>query len=408
MILPPASQASTTTVAATASVVASSLAAGGGSAAGDLQGLIVVGLMPCSSPYVKGVAEAGRRAVLPLHIGSGESSGLIGCLVIIGGIGLAHFVGSVMFFRLFPQKCGEAGFKGALGMLRFPSRTYSISGALWQGVSYECVRIVMLGNDSSRKPADLVITVVTLIIILTQPLFLVYYGVAKAKDCAFVPFTGTKRRSMLLAPFRPVGYWVCESPTENMMRSSYGSFTATKHSALHLLPLLRSLAISILVLAAGNVGCSVQSGLLVAVFVLSLLPLLVLKAHAFRLQTTITTFSTAVSIVVILSSVIDSLARFSAVAITALTILTVCGSIGLLLSRLVRDRWRKQQAENGNSSSRGSNKDDTAVEMVSPSAPSSAPSNSSLLQMPTDSTVEERISTLANPLLQGAEMTSRH
>ena len=351
-------------------------------ASSDLQGVLIAGQASCD-PVVKGITKAGRRAVLPLEIGDGEAAGVIGSGILLVAVYLLHATLSMMYWRLFPLKCPN-GLPDALADMKFPSRPMSVSTALWQGVSYEMVRIA---SSEQRTAADLAGAAVATLVLFVQPCVLAYWGVAKVvpDQAEYRPFS--KKFSPLAKLFVPAGYWHVPHCTTRMMSASFTPFTAAKRSVLQLLPVLRALFISAVVVRGEGLGCETQSMLLLGAFVLSLIPVLVLRAHLFRVQLVLAVLSTLLNSLILLTSVVPSMGAFASDAVLAASVLSFIGMAALFVSARIRGKWqskdkkaRKQAAAAATPSRSVSAPVDPANE--SPSPVDNDGSGSSLLLIP--------------------------
>ena len=400
-----------TTTAATTTVIVSGASAGV-TAAADLQGLVMLGFMDCSSPFVKGVAESGKRAVVPFEVGSTQIGGLLGCLIVLVGGAILHFIAGAIYYRLFPDDTGGRGLAVALSHVKFPSKTMSLSGVLFQGVAFEMIRIVAVVPDATI--AEKVVAIVVYGIFIAQPIVLGIWCLKKGGDASFVTYS---RRGCWgvgpLGKLSPTGFWICDKARTRMMFGGFTGYLKKNYAIFNLLPAIRATLIAVVVLLGDFTGsCEAQSGVLAGVFAVTLIPLLVLRPFVIQFQILISTAMTALTITVVMMSTSAELGEQAALVMTASTFVSIGGVVVMSILQFVAWRWKKVQMEamrevgmglgedleNTGKSPQGISKRDDG---------GSAPNTSALLVPPSYDAPDDSRNELSNPLLQSYEMRTR-
>ena len=331
----PTAVVATTVAAVSTSVAASAAGAGGGAA--ELQSVLILGLMDCGSPFLASLADSGKNAVVPLTLGDSELAGLLGCLLLlVAGIAL-HFAAGAICFRLVPHMVD--GFEGALGLVQFPSASFKFSGALMQGVAFECLRLF------KTPTASVVDQIVSCGIVAV---FLVPHGVLVVwpiKSCTEIyrPFrlAGQSVPSLVRKLILPSGYWTVSGNRSLQMKAAFNPFTNRKFSPFHLVPLMRSFIVAALVTNGQNISCTVKSGILVAVFAASILSMVLLSPFLQKSQVFSQTVIGLLTIAVVLASEVTVLQENLELITSILAGVSVVTTILGLLMSLVARRWKE-------------------------------------------------------------------
>ena len=325
-----------TAVGATASI-ALTTAAGGGSSASDLQGLLVMGFSVCSTPFVKEVSIDSEQAVVPLVLIPGRpAGGSLGALVLAVALVVLHAVVAAMYYRLFAVRKRLSSFTAAAAAVKFPGLGLNLTRLLWQGVVLEFLRAV---TANPINLADVLVTALVMLLFLGIQLLLLFIGLKRLPDIHFVPFT--KKRFILARFLGPVGYWATADDWAKMFRTSYSANKKRSYAPLRLVSLLTAVAIAVIVTV--GLSCEVQAALLITVLVIPVLIQAVLRPLSIPIQYIFTVANAACGIVIVLASLIDSLATPAAAMMIAAPYISAGSTVAAFVSRKVRDKWKKAE-----------------------------------------------------------------
>ena len=289
------------------------------------------------SPFLSNLAESGKSAVVPLTIGDSESAGVLGCIAIFASLFIGHFTVAAMHWRLKPS---EHGFAGGLAALRFPSASLNLSGALFQGVAIESMRI--FGSETATI-TDSAIAAVALSLFIASPVVLLFWA---SKYCCeeFISFSGLKlyddMPSVLRLLILPTGFWRTTSLRSEQMRASYGGFRCSNCFVFLLLAPARSLTLSIVVAFGGSLGCSLQSAIIGGAFLIGAILLVVARPFLTRSRLFFGVVISLTTTYVIMAAQVASLQKTLGTVATVLAVVSMVNVGTALAMNMLARRWR--------------------------------------------------------------------
>jgi hypothetical protein len=326
--------------AAVATAVASSFSAG--SSGGDLQALVLIGLMKCDSPFLTGLAEAGERAVMPLRIGPSRINGLLGALLLFCVILMGNFAFAIAVWKIrhktFPTLLS------ALGEAGFPSMTLSVCSYLHQGICYETLKMLSTASDS---PGDAAFAVLIFVVVLVPHFAMVIWAGVRLPE-EFVEFKYVFRdvpRPLMLMVM-PHGFWTHNNIFPLLWKAAFVSSRSRFLVPFTLLIPLRSMAVALVVVLGTNAGwsCSVRSYALASVFLVPVIPLLILRPFVIRLAILVNCLASLLTAIVVLWIPIEAMQPSIPQLTLVSSLISFGGAVSLIVLKVVTvKRWKPME-----------------------------------------------------------------
>ena len=340
----PVAQEATTATVTTTATVATTLASGGSAAsAADVQGVLVVGLSTCSPPMLRGVAKAGRSAVVPWTVQGTNTSlgGLLGCVILLVLLVLVHFLASVIFVKVSPKHSGGT-LDSSLGVTRFPSRSLAFSGIFWQGV---CLETMWLIGDTSDVVRwwEKVVAVIIFLGFLGVPLgFYIYAKKLGNGACCYIPIDKTED-GFMMRKFGPKGFWIVPESHRQRWKMAYSQYISKDSAWMNLLLPARGLSLAIIVAFLPDVSCVFSTVMLVFTFFFTWLPIFILRRGIHPIGLWSTTLMTWLTIIITVLSQIEH--RVAGVVTGWLLTTTGILSLVLVVPLFISNKIRKRRKE---------------------------------------------------------------
>ena len=225
------------TLGTTSAALVAATATGGGV---ELQGAIVLGMMDCSSAYVRKVSDGSSRFVTLLYDQSAAMRVLGNLLVAVAAL-LVHCV-AVVAVRLHGgcSTIGEAAAK-----CRFPGLSHRIFVLCFQGLLLESLRGVVRHSDDAFA---LGVSVCGLVVCVCVPALVAVQCASASREVAYSPYIValTKYPRWLRGLLLPRGWWSRKDDAARRWGSLFFFTAGPSRSTLFcLLPYVRPAAMSV-------------------------------------------------------------------------------------------------------------------------------------------------------------------